>query len=141
MNGPQDKRDGDENLRERAGQLLNEQADSLDGTTRSRLNRARNAALDELDRRDAGFLRGWNWAPAGGFVLASVLVAVVWVGGLQNIGAPGGDVPPLTLPGLQAPAADLDMLIVDEDFELLKDLDFYNWMQSVPGTAGMESVG
>jgi hypothetical protein len=141
MNGPQDKRDGDENLRERAGQLLNEQADLLDGTTRSRLNRARNAALDELDRRDAGFLRGWNWAPAGGFVLASVLVAVVWVGGPQSVSTPVDESRRLELPGLQTPAADLDMLIVDEDFELLEDLDFYNWMQSVPGTAGMESVG
>jgi hypothetical protein len=38
------------------------------------------------------------------------------------------------------------VLMVDEDFEMLQDLEFYNWLQSVPGrtsdvTLGEGSVG
>ena len=32
-------------------------------------------------------------------------------------------------------ASELEVLMVDEDFEMLQDLEFYNWLQSVPGRA------
>jgi hypothetical protein len=107
--------------------LLKERADGLDAPTRSRLNRARQAALDELDASQGFFGRHKFWAPAGGLVVASLFTAMVWVGGLQT----GSQDLQGTLPS--AIEMNAELLTVDEDFELLSELEFYNWLQSVPG--------
>ena len=109
----------------RAAQLLHEQADGLDAPTRSRLNRARQQALDELDAQRSSPLRNKFWAPAGGLVLASVAGAMLWMSGLQM----SGQTPSPAITEVD-PA---DMLLVDQDFEMLEDVEFYNWLQSVPG--------
>jgi hypothetical protein len=136
---------------ERAGKALQAEAEALDVATRSRLNRARQSALAELDKNSRSSGGRWNWMPAGGMALVSVLVAIVWLGGNQPV-------EPTTSAGLNgralpnsavyiAPAAgELEVLMVDEDFEMLQDLEFYNWLQSVPGhtsdvTLGEGSVG
>jgi len=71
---------------------------------------------------------------------------VVWFDGYR----PGGLNPEVIVPGPLAinpgvaatpSAGDLEVLMVDEDFELLHDLDFYNWLQSVPVRPGVGSVG
>jgi hypothetical protein len=140
----------DDGFVQRAEDLLQAEAEALDGATRSRLNRARQAALAELGKKSLSRGGRWNWMPAGGVALVSVLVALVWFGGNQPMG-------PATRAGLNdgallnsavssTPAAsELEVLMVDEDFEMLQDLEFYNWLQSVPGSAAVtlseESVG
>lgn len=120
---------------QQASALLEERANGLDARTRSRLNRARQAALDELDSRpvtrfgiDKGFFdRHRFWAPAGGMVIASIFAALIWIGGLQT----GSQNIRGTMPSVIEINAEL--LTVDEDFELLAEMEFYNWLQSVPG--------
>jgi len=131
---------------ERVSKALNAEAAALDGATRSRLNRARQSALATTGRNNLSAGRRWNWLPAGGLALASILVVVVWFDGYR----PGGLNPEVIVPGplvinpgvaATPSAGDLEVLMVDEDFELLHDLDFYNWLQSVPVRSGVGSVG
>ena len=145
MNNQPDNNQSDDFV-ERVGAALNAQADALDGATRSRLNRARQSALAIPGRDHEATGRRWNWMPAGGMALASVLVMVIWFDGNQS-GAPatesGAAGPVLVNPAITvAPSAgDLEVLMVDEELEMLHDLDFYNWLQSVPVRSGSGSVG
>ena len=129
---------------ERVGTALNAQADELDGATRSRLNRARQSALAETSRRSSAKYRGRNWVPAGGVAMVALFVAVILVDGYKLGGSStGSDVADLAPfgPGIAlAPGAgDLEVLMVDEELEMLRDLDFYNWLQSVPVRPGAVS--
>ena len=131
---------------ERVGEALNAQAKALDGATRSRLNRARQSALATAGRSNLPAGKRWNWLPASGLALASILVVVVWLGGYRPVALnPDGIAPgPVAIsPGAAATssAGDLELLMADEDLELLHDLDFYNWLQSVPVSPGAGSVG
>ena len=144
MNNSGDNRH--EEFVERVGSALNAQAEALDGATRSRLNRARQAAV--VMHADNNIPKGtrWNWMPAGGMALASVLVMMIWFDGNQPGGPAtenGAAAPTLVNPGITvAPSAgDLEVLMVDEELEMLHDLDFYNWLQSVPVRSGAGSVG
>jgi hypothetical protein len=136
---------------ERAEALLQAEAEALDAATRSRLNRARQSALAELGKNSRASGGRWNWMPAGGLALVSVLVAIVWLGGDQPVelapraGLSGGALP-VSAVSIAPAAGELEVLMADEDFEMLQDLEFYNWLQSVPGrtsdvTLGEGSVG
>jgi len=141
----------DDGFAARAGEVLQAEAEALDAVTRSRLNRARQLALAELGENSLSRGRRWNWMPAGGMALVSVLVAIVWLGGNQPVelapraGLSGGALP-VSAVSIAPAAGELEVLMVDEDFEMLQDLEFYNWLQSVPGrtsdvTLGEGSVG
>jgi hypothetical protein len=126
---------------ERVGAALNAQADELDGATRSRLNRARQSALAEGSRRASAKHRGSNWVPAGGVAMVALFVAVILVDGYKlggfSTGSDVAELAPLDPGTALAPGAgDLEVLMVDEELEMLRDLDFYNWLQSVPVRPG-----
>ena len=118
----------DELFVQQASVMLKGSVAALDAPTRSKLNRARQAALDELSASSGFLSRHKFWAPAGGFVVASVFAGMLWVGGLQT----GSQSLQGTMPAVSEMNA-AEILIVDEDFEMLEELDFYNWLQSVPG--------
>jgi hypothetical protein len=133
MNNTADRRR--EEFEERVGAALNAQADELDGATRSRLNRARQSALAETSRRSSATHRGSNWVPAGSVAMVALFVAVILVDGYKlggsSTGSDAAELAPFD-PG----AGDLEVLMVDEELEMLRDLDFYNWLQSVPVRPG-----
>ena len=100
----------------RARELFDESVESLDGPTRSRLTRARHAALAELSRRR--FLAG-AWLPAGALAAAAVVAVALWTG-------PGSGVHPA--PVFAAAPADIDLLTVSDDLDMLgEDAEFYAW--------------
>jgi hypothetical protein len=99
---------------EKASQLFDASVDGLDGETRSKLNRGRQAALAELQ---PGGRRWAQWVPAGGVAAAAVAVLVVWSISLQ--------VPELDAPGV---ASDMEILLTEESLEMLEDLEFYSWI-------------
>jgi len=119
MNGQQDNTvtPGDAEFAARAGQRLRDSAESLDAHTRSRLNQARQRALQELSPRPL-----WHRHPvlAGAATAAVAVVALLmW----QPIGnGPEGIAPP----ALDAP--DLELLMTDESLDMLEDLEFYTWL-------------
>jgi len=110
------------NWTEQAKELLDDSTRNLDAATLSRLNRARQRALEQARPR---VLRPW-FLPAGLASACAVLiaVAVAWH-------TPTSTVAP-TLTGANAGtfAGDLDMMTSDDGIEFYQDLDFYAWLDA-----------
>ena len=98
----------------RAKKQFDESVENLDGETRSRLNSARHAALAELK---FGGHRWIEWAPAAGVAAAAVVAVVLWTGD------PPSDVLTPTMSN-----ADIEILLTEDSFEMLEDLEFYSWI-------------
>lgn len=98
----------------RAKKHFDTSVENLDGETRSRLNRGRQAALAELDK---GGRRWIEWAPAAGVAAAAVVAVVVWTGD-----PPTDALTPATM------NSDIEILLTEESFEMLEDLEFYSWI-------------
>ena len=100
----------------RAGAAFTASVEALDAQTRSQLNRARQAALSELERRERTPWR--TWLPAGAFAATAAIALVVWQ-------QPGNVAAPADIAATQAitelPASDEDLDLVREDPE------FYAW--------------
>lgn len=104
----------DEKLEQTAKQLFDESVDGLDAASLSRLNRGRQAAIEAAG---SGRPQWTLWAPAAG-VAAAAVVAVVM---LQT---PNVEV-------MDSSAADLDILLAEESIEMLEELEFYAWLDTV----------
>jgi hypothetical protein len=118
---------------ERTKQTFDASVAGLDAATRSRLNRARQRALEELA---APRSRGWQWSlvPVGALAAAA---AIAWLVVWQQP-------PPAADPGLQvATLGDLEILLGEEDIEMLdEEIDFYGWLEEQPEfEATGDSVG
>ena len=113
-------------LEERSKALFEDSVEQLDARTRSRLTRARHAALDEI-RRSWLFRARWLWAPAGGVIVAAAAAVLIAV-------RPGGDPASSGTPPLE----DLEVVAGAENLELLQDVEFYTWLadqNAVPADA------
>jgi hypothetical protein len=98
---------------------LDEGATHLDAATRARLAQARGRAQARRPAR-------WHWwLPAGGAVLASLLVAAVWLG--QPAPVPGNGLDSVT---------DFELLTANDDLELFEQMDFYQWLEEEGMHAG-----
>lgn len=104
----------DKAFAEKAKQLFDESVEGLDGQTRSRLNRGRQAALDALKTGRPVWVQ---WAPAAGVAAAAVVAIVLWTGS-----------PPVDELTPEASAADFEILLTEDSFEMLGDLEFYSWI-------------
>ena len=104
----------DKAFAEKAKQLFDESVADLDGQTRSRLNRGRQAALDALKTGRPVWVQ---WAPAAGVAAAVVVAAVLWTGN-----SPVDELTP------EASAADFEILLTEDSFEMLEELEFYSWI-------------
>ena len=99
---------------DQARKLFDESVEALDGQTRSRLNRGRQAALEELTSGTPGWVQ---WAPAAGVAAAAVVAVVLWTGN-----------PPVDELTPGASVADFEILLAEDSFEMLEDLEFYSWI-------------
>ena len=98
-------------------ETFDESVDALDGATLSKLNRSRQEALAQLQKPRHQWSR---WMPATGAV-AAILVAVVV---LQT--------PPAIddVAGI-ATVTDMEILLGEDSIEMLEDLEFYSWIDTV----------
>jgi len=99
---------------DKAKELFDESVDGLDGAALSRLNQGRHAALAELESGRRSFRQ---WAPAAGVAATGVLALLLWNGAPQ--------VEELTTPAV---ASDMEILLTEDSFEMLQDLEFYSWI-------------
>ena len=116
-------------LERRSRELLDASAEALDGHTRSRLNRARQAALAEAvtARGVRPFRVPGAWLPGGVLAAAAVLTVAVWVAR------------PVTLPVAELnPVEDLELLASREGPErYAEEGEFYEWAGNDPaGSVG-----
>jgi hypothetical protein len=115
---------GDTEFAARVAARLRESADSLDAQTRSRLNQARQAALDAMTPRP---VRRSHWVTGAVTAALAVLAFMVW--------QPITDGPPPVAPAsLDVP--DFELLMTNEDLDMLEDLEFYTWLASTDLEAG-----
>lgn len=91
-------------------------ADDLDMATRSRLNRARQRALAQLDA--PAWRRTAAWLPAGSVTALVLLATLLWWR------------PALTPETAPLQAQDMEILLSGEELELYADLDFYLWLET-----------
>ena len=117
----------EEEFQERSAQLLREGTQNLSGHVRSRLTQARHAAVEEARR--SRVLRQWlAWAPAGALAAALVIAVVMLTGQPAK-----QEFPAAVAPGAEHSAMDdLELLAGSESFELLEDLEFYDWLDAAP---------
>jgi hypothetical protein len=137
----------------RSRDLLQHSADDLDGNTRSRLNRARQSALDALDADPVPAPRNsLRWL--GGAAIAAGLALVLWQllpADLMRRAAPANDIAlsapavaparPAIAPGPRVEAApvsapDFELLADPSQFALVEDLEFYAWLETAEGSDG-----
>jgi anti-sigma-K factor RskA len=112
--------------------VLEESLTRIDGRVRSRLNQARNAALEEVSKRRRSFWRAPGLVPATGAVAAAALVALVLMQHRGERALPAGD---------SAPAEDIELLADAEGLDLVENWDdaFYEWAAGQAETAGEAS--
>ncbi|HEU4531653.1 MAG TPA: hypothetical protein VFR59_10740 [Steroidobacteraceae bacterium] len=117
----------EEEFQERSAELLREGTQNLSGHVRSRLTQARHAAVEEARR--SRVLRQWlAWAPAGALAAALVIAVVMLTGQPAK-----QEFPAAVAPGAEHSAMDdLELLAGSESFELLEDLEFYDWLDAAP---------
>jgi hypothetical protein len=141
MTEPDSKRESE--IAERARELFAESVAGLDGHTRSRLSRARAAAVAAAAERGP---RSWlvPWRPAspwrafspllsGGVAVALVALfslAVV----LQAPDAPVATATPVVL-------NDLDLLLEGESLDFFEELEFYAWLLEQPELLEADASG
>jgi hypothetical protein len=102
---------------------LDEGVEALDAATLSRLNRARQAALEvaRRSRRPA-----WRW-PVAFAAAASLVLAVAVAPRIAPVATP--DEPAIG-------GADLELLAASDDLALYEDLEFYAWLDAQQPSGG-----
>lgn len=109
-------------MEQRSRELFEDSVGRLDARTRSRLNQARQQALNELNKGVTR--RYWLTAPLGGLAAAAV-VAIVLLNGRESA-APMQEAAVL-------PLDDFDIVADADSLELLQDVEFYSWLAEASG--------
>ena len=113
--------------------MFEESVDRLDGQAQSRLNRSRQAALAKLDRSAAELNRWKQWVPAAG-AAAVATVAVVLLSGNPEMDQ-------VVNPNASQPVGDFELLMADDSFDMLLDLEFYSWVEIDAAVEGDPDTG
>ena len=117
--------DAKDALERRAKQLFDESVDGLDAASLSRLNQARQKALEASTRRTPSLAR---WAPVGGLATAAAVALLL----IQS---------PATIePPADAGAVEFEILLSDDNLDMLENLEFYDWIDLAEDGSG-DSVG
>ena len=119
----------EESFARKAKDVFDQSVQELDAETRSRLNRGRHEALLQL-QPGVTHTQWLRWAPVTGVAAAAVVAVVVLTG------RPPAD--ELTPP---ATASDFEILLDEESFEMLEELEFYVWIDLQGELEGNGNVG
>jgi len=118
-------------LRELTKQSLDQSLDEIDGATLSRLRQARYAAINQGKRRAPVFLT----RPAMVSVFSVTILAITLVLLSSN---PSGEMPPqLANDDSAQQMDDFNLLANGEDLDLVKDLEFFEWLEQQEDKGGL----
>lgn len=127
-----------DSFEERSRALFQDSVDGMDFALRSRLTRARNAALEAASgHRRPWFLRLRVLTPAAGVTTAAILGAFLWMGSPLSHHA-------VTVGDGQANLEDLDIVAssdgsADAMDMLQDDVEFYDWADKVANSGSAAS--
>lgn len=113
-------------MEQRSRELFEDSVERLDARTRSRLNQARQQALNELKKGSTR--RYWLGVPLGGLA-AAALVAVVLMSGREPVMAPQSEDGSSMLD-------DFDIVADADNFEMVQDVEFYSWLADDGNNSG-----
>ena len=118
----------DEAFVDQAGGLLRDGAEALDARTLSQLNRARQKALSELQRRGPVRRRlADQWVPAAAVALLALLTVAIWTGtGIDTGSVTDGQQTFITAGTEEDALTDLDVLLTDVNLEMIEDLELFS---------------
>lgn len=99
-------------------QALDESTDNLDAAARSRLNQARQAALQELKKSPRHRTKAWWMIPAGGTAVAAIAVlsSVLYFRTSGLVALPHDGI------------NDLEIVASRDQLDMYENLDFYLWL-------------
>jgi len=100
----------------RARSVFDDSVDRVDARIRSKLTRARYAALDELRTYESR--RRWLRLPVTGLTVAAVAAVAVLVWNEGNHGVVPGELP----------LEDMELVAEVDSLEMLRDVEFYAWV-------------
>ena len=103
-----------EDFLQQVRQQRDKSENNLDATTRSRLTQIRNVALESATQPKAK----WLWPVPAMALSSAAIVAVVSVSLLVN-----------TVTVQNSSLDDLPLLTMNDSFELLNDVEFYQWLK------------
>lgn len=106
----------DDDFLKQTKKTLDDSVESLDAATLSKLNQARQKALDS--KRHSNFFSGA--LPASGFAMITIAILVGWLWYNQT--------PENHLNDLANNYEDIEILTSDTELELLEDMDFVSWL-------------
>lgn len=113
-----------EQFEDRSREVFESSVERLDARTRSRLNQARQRALEEAKRGSTR--RYWLAAPLGGLAAAALVAMIVIRTGAPTVGPAEAE---MTLD-------DMDIVADGDNFELLQDVEFYSWLADDSSNSG-----
>jgi len=122
VNTPQHNSDNQSSaaLEQRTRDVFDQHTASLDAHTLSRLNQARQAALDIARKQKTAAMPRWLM-PAGS-IAAMALVAMI---AFHFNGGAGSSVPAVS------PMEDMEIIASSDDIDLLQDVDFYDSLDNI----------
>jgi len=103
-----------------AGQLR-DSVDELDAGTLSRLNRARQEALEHVDPASRRTRRVRNWLPAAAVAASVFVIVTLWWGETPDSTVDGASI-------MADEALDIEMLLDEGDLEMYEELEFFVWL-------------
>ncbi|HEX2586475.1 MAG TPA: DUF3619 family protein [Steroidobacteraceae bacterium] len=127
MNTPEDKNNGA--LEQRTRDVFDQQTASLDAHTLSRLNQARQAALNVVRKEKTAAMPRWLM-PAGSVAALALVATMAFRFMPGTINSSGQALSPLE---------DMEIIASNEDIDLLQDVDFYDSLDNVD--AGENGAG
>jgi Protein of unknown function (DUF3619) len=118
---------GDSLLERRSREVFDERVANLDARTRSRLNRARQAALAAARGEARG--RVWNsrWLLPVGSAAALALVTVSTVQFMRDSKQGTSAVAPVVV---ASAVDDIEILTSSDELDMLQNVDFYAWLDT-----------
>lgn len=106
-------------------QRLDNSTEELDVEISRQLRLARYRALDSYEEKHS------YWKPAGGFALATMLLAAI---GVWQFG--GNERGIESVNGMTQTMENLELIASSDSLQLYEDLEFYQWLEVVEGNAG-----
>jgi len=132
----QDLNESDAELFAKATTAMQRMVDDTDAATLSRLNQARQKALEKMDKRSSVFTPGW--LPAGAVALVAIFAVGLSFDVFRNDSASYNNADlgqEATVSAPEAELPDLEMMFAEESIDMMEEVEFFLWLEDEETTS------